>query len=117
MSHTQPASPSPSQSTSFQFQPKRTDQSVSDVVAQHPSWFDIFFVYVIRPARLHILYLTMIAGPAGDVFLWLDVIHRAQGPDSGLGDDGPQDLTFHGDKGVPVVWDLLVGSQFQLARQ
>lgn len=60
-------------------------------------------------------YLAAIARPAGDVLLRLDVVGGAQRHHAGLRHHSAHDLTLHGDKGVPVSRDLLVGSQLQLA--
>lgn len=59
-------------------------------------------------------HLTVIAGPAGHVLLWLHVAAGAQGLHPGLGDDRAHDFTLHGDERIPVARDLLVRSQLQL---
>lgn len=60
-------------------------------------------------------HLAVVARPAGHVFLRLDVARRAEGLHPGLRHHCAHDFCLHGDKRVPVVRDLLIGSQLQFA--
>lgn len=60
-------------------------------------------------------HLAVIARPAGHVLLRLDVVRSAERLHFGLRHHRAHDLRLHRDERIPVVRDLLIGSQLQSA--
>ena len=60
-------------------------------------------------------YLAVIVSSTAHMLLWLNVTLRAKRTDPRLGHNYISNIIFHGGEGVPVSWDLLVGTELQLA--
>lgn len=112
-SYSQTASVTLFQSISFPLPPKKEKKVSSNKLKKKKNLSTIKHRW--RYFSAEASHLTVIARPTGHMFLRLDVIHSAQGFNPGLWHNRAHNFTFHRDKRVPVIWDLLIRSQLQFA--